>query len=107
MPILNWIVLIFCAHILSASARPTNSQHTALPSLPHALTLRRELHGRMGPEHSNTAPVSETTVSKSSQIDPGHDRYKEFTHSYSVRRLAHRDSLYRRDLGIELRQPAD
>lgn len=33
--------------------------------------------------------VSETTASKSSQIHPGHDRYKEFTHSHSVRRLAH------------------
>ena len=87
MPALNWIVLILCAHILCASARPTDSQHTALPSLPRALTLRRKQHDRMNREHSSTRLVSETAASKSSQIDPGDDRYKEFTHS--IHRLAH------------------
>jgi F0F1-type ATP synthase membrane subunit b/b' len=89
MPILNRITLILCVHILSASARPANSQHTALPSLPRALTPRRELHDRLNPEYSGTPLVSETTASKSSRIDPGDDSYKEFTHSHSVRRLAH------------------
>jgi F-type H+-transporting ATPase subunit b len=51
--------------------------------------LRRELHDRLNPEHSSTPLVPETTASKSSQIDPGNDGYKEFTHSLSVRRLAH------------------
>jgi F0F1-type ATP synthase membrane subunit b/b' len=89
MPILNWIVLILCVHILSASALPTNLQHTAVPSLTPALVLRHELHGPLNPEHSSTPLVSETTASTSSQIDPGHDRYNEFTHSHSVHRLAH------------------
>jgi F0F1-type ATP synthase membrane subunit b/b' len=88
MPVLNWIVLILCIHILSAPVRPTNSLHTALPSLPPALIVRRELHGRLNPEHTSTPLVPETTASKSSQIDSGDDTYREFTHSQSVRRLA-------------------
>ena len=89
MPILNRIVLILCVHILAASVLRTNSQHTALPPPPPALMLRRELHDRLNPEHSSTPLVPETTASKGSQIDPGDDRYKEFTHSHSVRQLAH------------------
>ena len=89
MPALNWIVLILCVHILSASARPTESQHTVLPSLPPALILRRKPQDRLNLEHSSTPVVPETTSSKSSQIDPGDDGYKEFTHSHSVRQLAH------------------
>jgi len=88
MPALNWIVLILCVHILSASARPTESQHTVLPSLPPALILRRKPHNRLNLEHRSTPLVPETAASKSSQIDPGDDGYKEFTHSQSVRLLA-------------------
>jgi len=88
MPALNWIVLILCVHILSASARLTDSQHTALPSLSSAL-IRRELHDRINPEHSSTRLVSETTASKSTQIDSGDETCREFTRSQSVRRLAH------------------
>ena len=88
MPALNWIVLILCVHILSASARLTDSQHTAFPSLSSAL-IRRELHDRMIPEHSSTRLVSATTASKSTQIDSGGETYREFTRSQSVRRLAH------------------
>jgi F-type H+-transporting ATPase subunit b len=88
MPALNRIVLILCVHIQSASARPTNSQHTALPSLPRALALRREQRDRMNPEHSSTLLVSEMTASKSPQIDSGDETYREFTDSQSVRRLA-------------------
>lgn len=88
MPALNWIVLILCVHILSASARPTESQHTVLPSLPPALILRRKPHNRLNLEHCSTPLVPETAASKSSQIDPGDDGYKEFTHSQSVRLLA-------------------
>ena len=86
---LNLIVLILYVHILSASALPTNSQHPALLSLSPALMLRGELAGRLNPEHSSTPLVSETTASKSSQVDPADDRYEEFTRSHSVRRLAH------------------
>jgi hypothetical protein len=88
MPALSWIVLILCVHILSASVGPTKSQHTALPSLPPALMLRRKPHDRLNLGHSSTPLVPEMTSSKSSQIDPGDDEYKEFTHSHSVRRLA-------------------
>ena len=88
MPALNWIVLILCVHILSASARLTDSQHRAFPSLSSALT-RRELHDRMIPEHSSTRLVSATTASKNTQIDSGDETYREFTRSQSVRRLAH------------------
>jgi hypothetical protein len=89
MPILNRITLILCVHILSASAQLTDSQHTALPSLPPSLMLRRELDDRLNPEYSSTPLVPETTAAKGSQIDPGNDGYKEFTHSHSVRWLAH------------------
>lgn len=88
MPALNWIVLILCVHILSASVRLTDSQHTAFPSLRSAL-IRRELHDRMNPEQSSTRLVSETTASKSTQIDSGDETYREFTRSQSVRQLAH------------------
>jgi F-type H+-transporting ATPase subunit b len=88
MPALNWIVLILCVHILSASARPTDSQQKALPSLPRALTLRRKQHDRMNPEHRSTCLVSETTASKSPQTDSGEETYTQFTHPQSVRRLA-------------------
>jgi F0F1-type ATP synthase membrane subunit b/b' len=88
MPALNWIVLILCVHILSASARLTDSQHTAFPSLSSAL-IPRELHDRINPEHSSTRRVSETIASKSTQIDSGDETYREFTRSQSVRRLAH------------------
>ena len=88
MPALNWIVLILCVHILSASVRLTDSQHTAFPSLRSAL-IRRELHDRMIPEHSSTRLVSATTASKNTQIDSGDETYREFTRSQSVRRLAH------------------
>jgi len=87
MPALNWIVLILCVHILSASAWLTDKQHTAFPSLSSAL-IRRELHDRMNPEQS-TRLVSETTASKSTQIDSGDETYREFTRSQSVRQLAH------------------
>jgi hypothetical protein len=63
MPALNWIVVILCVHILSASARLTDSQHTALPPLPPALTVQRELHDRLNPEHSSIPLVPETTAS--------------------------------------------
>jgi len=90
MPILNRIVLIVCVHILSASARLTDLQHTALPSLPPpAPMLRRELHDRLNPEHSSNPLVPQSTASKGLEIDPGNDGYKEFTHSQSVRQLAH------------------
>jgi len=89
MPALNRIVLVLCVHILSASARLTDSQHTALPSLRSALMLRRQLHDRLNPEPSSTPPAPESTASKGSQIDSGNDGYKEFTHSQSIRRLAH------------------
>ena len=88
MPALNWIVLILCVRILSASALLTDSQHTALPSVPRALMLRCKPHYRLSLEHS-TPLVPETTASKSSQINPGDDGFKEFTHSQSVRLLAH------------------
>ena len=59
MPALNWIVLILCVHILSTSARPMDSQHTMLPSLPRALMLRRELHDRLN-RHGSTPLIPET-----------------------------------------------
>jgi len=88
MPALNWIVLILCVHILSASARLTDRQHTAFPSLSSAL-IPRELHDRMNPEQSSTRLGSETTASRSTQIDSGDETYREFTRSQSVRQLAH------------------
>jgi F0F1-type ATP synthase membrane subunit b/b' len=51
--------------------------------------LRRKQHDRLNVEHSSTSLVPESTASKGSQIDPGDDGYKEFTHSHSVRQLAH------------------
>jgi F0F1-type ATP synthase membrane subunit b/b' len=89
MPILRWIALILCFHIMSACAWPTNSCCSATLSPAAVFVLRRELHGRLKPEHRNTRLVSETAVSKNSEIDPAHDMYKELTESHSVRRLAH------------------
>jgi len=48
-----------------------------------------ELDGRLNPDHGSTPLVSETAVSKNSEIDPAHDMYKKLTDSHSVRRLAH------------------
>jgi F-type H+-transporting ATPase subunit b len=87
MPALNWIVLIPCFQMLSASVRLTDSQHTAFPSLSSAL-IRRELNDRKNPKQSSTPLVSEATASKSTQIDSGDEVYREFTRSQSVRRLA-------------------
>jgi hypothetical protein len=86
---LNPIVLVFGVHILSASALPTTLLHPTPLSLSPALMLRDELHGRLNPERSSTPLVPETTASKNSQVDPDDDGYKEFTHSHSVRQLAH------------------
>jgi len=89
MRILDWIILVLCVPNLSALALPTKSQHSRLLSLPSALMLRDVLHRRSKPEHSSTRLVSETTASKSTQIDSVDETYREFTHSHSVRRLAH------------------
>jgi hypothetical protein len=86
MPALNWIVLILCVHIPSASVLPTTLTHSAHLSLSTALMLRDELHRRLNPEHRSTPLVPETTASNGSPIDRGNDGYEEFTHSYSVRR---------------------
>jgi F-type H+-transporting ATPase subunit b len=87
MPALNWIVPILCVHILSASARLTDTLHAAFPS-PSLELIPRELHDRKNLEQSSTPPVSEATASKSTQIDSGDEMYREFTRSQSVRRLA-------------------
>jgi F0F1-type ATP synthase membrane subunit b/b' len=89
MPILKWIALILCLQVLSASALSTNSCYTAVLLPSAVLVLRSELYGRLRPEQSSTPIVSETAVSKNSEIDPAHDMYKELTDSHSVRRLAH------------------
>src|SRR5271169_5091567 len=88
MPALKWIVMILCAHIPSASVLPTTLTPSAHLSLSPALMLRDKLCGRLNPEHSSTPLVPETTASNGPPIDRGNDGYKEFTHSYSVRRLA-------------------
>lgn len=85
---LNRIVLILWVHTLSASAPPTNLPHSALLSPSPALMLRGELPGCLNSEHNSTPPISDTTASKSAQVDPDDDRFKEFTYSHSVRRLA-------------------
>jgi F0F1-type ATP synthase membrane subunit b/b' len=89
MPILKRIVLVLCFHILSVCALPTNSCYSAVLSPSAVLLLRGELHGRLKPEQGSTPLVSETAVSKNSEIAPAHDMYKELTDSHSVRRLAH------------------
>jgi F0F1-type ATP synthase membrane subunit b/b' len=93
MPILKRIVPVLCFHILSVCALPTNSCYAAVLSPSVVLVVRSGLHGRLKLEVHNTPPVSETAVSKNSEIDPAHDMYKELTDSHSVRRLAHRAGL--------------
>ena len=89
MPFLRRIVLVLCFHILSAGALPTNSCYSAVLSPSAVLVLRSELHGRLKPEQGSTPLVSETAVSKNSEIDPAHDMYKDLADSHSVRRLAY------------------
>jgi hypothetical protein len=74
MRILDWIIPVLCVPNLSALALPTKSQHSRLLSLPSALMLRDVLHRRSKPEYSSTPLVSETTASKSTQIDSGDGR---------------------------------
>jgi hypothetical protein len=56
MPILNWIVLILCVQVLSASALSTNSSYAAVLSPSAVLVIRGELDGQLNPDHGSTPP---------------------------------------------------
>ena len=51
--------------------------------------LGRTLHHGVSLEHSNTEVVPREVLSEDSEPSARNDEYKELTHSYSVRLLAH------------------
>jgi F0F1-type ATP synthase membrane subunit b/b' len=89
MLILKRIVPVLCFHILSVCALPTNSCYSAVLLPSAVLVFRSELYGRLKTEQGSTPLVSETAVSKISEIDPAHDVYKELPDSHSIRLVAH------------------
>ena len=92
MPSVNWslFLIIISVHArFDATLLPNADQGLiAVLSFQSASPFGSTPHDRLSLEHSNTEVVPREALSQRSETGT-RDEYKELTHSYSVRRLAH------------------